>query len=207
MCITAQRPDRIHRAAIIDPGRRSFLAAVSAAALAVVVPARASGPVSRAAAVTVERRGDDFLVAAHAQVAASLAQTWATLSDYDRLADFIPDVSRSRTIARAGASATVAQQASATFGPFRQDFTIVLAVEERPFESIRAEAIEGDFRRFDARYDIAALDPVRTRIDYRARLEPRAAVPPLLGVAVMRALVRRQFEAMVVEIARRAARD
>jgi hypothetical protein len=46
---------------------------------------------------------------------------------------------------------------------------------------------------------------LRTRIQYRATLEPNAAVPPLVGLAVMRSLIRRQFEAMLGEIERRAA--
>ena len=36
-------------------------------------------------------------------------------------------------------------------------------------------------------------------IDYAAQLEPVAGIPPLIGVALMRSLIRRQFEAMVIE--------
>ena len=49
--------------------------------------------------------------------------------------------------------------------------------------------VQGDFRKFDSRYDVVALAPTRTRIDYRATLDPTVPVPPLFGIAVMRSLV------------------
>jgi len=185
--------------------RRLLLAAAAAAAGGRVVPACASTGNRAAVDVTLERRADEFIVVASAVVGASCEQAWATLSDYDHLADFIPDVLSSHTVVRTGARVVVAQRARAKFWPFRQDFALVMEVRERTNESIRAQAIEGDFRRFEARYDLARLDASRTRIEYQATLQPVAAVPPLVGVAVLRALIRRQFEAMVAEIVRRAA--
>jgi len=179
--------------------RRFLLGAAALAASASIAPARAT------TLVDVERRGDEVHVEAHAEVDAALAQTWSTLADYDRLAEFIPDMLSSRTLTRTGATAVIEQKAQATFGPFHRRFRLVLAVEEAAGESIRAVAVDGDFRRFDARYDLVAIDVRRTRIDYRAALQPSAGVPPLIGVAVMRSLIRRQFEAMLGEIGRRAA--
>src|SRR2546430_11730226 len=100
-------------------------------------------------------------------------------------------MSLSRTHERAGPTAVVEQRARATFGPFSQTFKLVLAVEEEPGQSIRAVAVDGDFRRFDARYQLTVVDALRTRIDYEATLEPQAPVPPLVGLPVMRALIRR----------------
>ncbi|HUL68369.1 MAG TPA: SRPBCC family protein [Burkholderiaceae bacterium] len=179
--------------------RRFLLGAAALAASASIAPARAT------TLVDVERQGDEVHVEAHAEVDAALAQTWSTLADYDRLAEFIPDMLSSRTLTRTGATAVIEQKAQATFGPFHRRFRLVLAVEEAAGESIRAVAVDGDFRRFDARYDLVAIDVRRTRIDYRAALQPSAGVPPLIGVAVMRSLIRRQFEAMLGEIGRRAA--
>jgi ribosome-associated toxin RatA of RatAB toxin-antitoxin module len=188
--------------------RRVLLGAAGLATTLWITPARAVAvqtPVAAASHVKVERHGSEIRVEARAEVDAAVGQTWSTLADYDRFADFIPDLASSRTITRTGATAVVEQQALATFGPFRQRFKLVLGVEEEPGASIRAVALQGDFRRFDARYDVAAIETLRTRIEYRAVLEPNAAVPPLIGLAVMRSLIRRQFEAMLGEIGRRAA--
>lgn len=154
--------------------------------------------------VTVERHGSDILVEAYAEFDAAIGLAWSTLVDYDRLTDFIPDISVSRTLARSGTSALVEQKGRATFGPFGQQFAFLLEVDEQPERAIHAVAVQGDFRRFDARYEILSLASRRTRVEYRAALQPHAPVPPLVGLAVMRAMIRRQFEAMIGEIVRRA---
>ena len=191
---------------LLQHSRRRFLLAGAALAGATLVrPATAAPRSAEDLRVSVERNGDAILVRAQAEAGATLAQAYATLVDYDRLADFIPDVAASRTVSRTGSSALVEQRGRATFGPFRQTFSLVLTVEEDPGVAIRAAAAGGDFRRFDATYELAAIDARTTRIDYHAVVEPTAGVPPLVGVAIMRSLIRRQFEAMIGEIDRRGA--
>jgi ribosome-associated toxin RatA of RatAB toxin-antitoxin module len=179
--------------------RRLFLlGAASVGAVALAAPAWAVE--SAESTVSVERRGDDIVVQAHADVRAALEMTWSTLADYDHLAEFIPGMAVSRTLSREGASAMVEQKAVAAFGPFRQNLSLLLAVEETPNESITASIVKGDFRRFDSRYDVVSLEPQRTRITYHATLDPSVPVPPSL-----RRQIRKQFEALVAEVARRGA--
>lgn len=188
--------------------RRRFLAG-AAALSATALAAPAWGAASRQAAtgagtsVTVERADQTIHVRALAEVSASRAQTFATLADYDRLADFIPGLASSRTVSRDGLSALIEQHGRASFGPFEQRFTVMLAVEEERDAAIRASLAGGDFRRFEAAYEIQPVDAATTRVEYRAALEPTAAIPPLFGLAVMRGMIRSQFEAMIAEIARR----
>ena len=191
------------RSVRIDLPRRTLL--LGAGALAVggwIAPALAKA--APMAEVSVERHGREILVEAHAEVGTTPDATWSTLVDYDRFSEFIPDMSLSRTVSRNGPIAVVEQKGRVSFGPFGQHFSLLLQVEEEPGASIRSVGLQGDFRRFEARYDLASIAPARTRIDYRATLEPTMAVPPLVGLPVMRAAIRRQFEAMVGEIARRA---
>jgi len=193
----SNKPDRI------DPSRRNLLLGASAlAAGAWICPVLAKAPLE--AEVSVERHGSEILVGAHAEVGATLDATWSTLADYDRLSEFIPDLSLSRTVSRSGTTAVVEQKGRASFGPFGQQFAMLLGVEEEPGNSIHSVALQGDFRRFEAQYDLVSIAPARTRIDYRATLEPAMPVPPLLGLPVVRVMIRRQFEAMVAEITRRA---
>lgn len=193
----------------VDIRRRRLLAGAAAlAGAAVVQPARSMPrPRSNLAgpSLDVERRGRDILVHAWAEMEASAELAFATLVDYDRLADFIPNIALSRTVARDGSRALIEQRGRAGFGPFGQQFTLMLAIDEEPFAAIRASAVGGDFRRFDASYQLTEIDATTTRLVYRATLEPNAIVPPLVGLSIMRALVRRQFEAMVSEITRRGA--
>jgi ribosome-associated toxin RatA of RatAB toxin-antitoxin module len=187
-------------------GRRHFLIRAAALSATAAVAPAAHAALAPTTSVTVEQRGGEILVDAHAEVHAALDTTWLTLADYDRLADFIPGMAQSRTVSRTGAAVLVEQKAVATFGPFSQTLSLLLAVDEAPNQSISASIIRGDFRRFDSRYDVVALDAERTRVDYRATLDPTVPVPPLFGVAVMRSQIRKQFEALVAEIDRRGAR-
>ncbi len=189
--------------------RRRFLAGAVALSGSALVPAAWATPGPRTAApassISVDRRGDTIHVEAHATVAAPNTLTFATLADYDHLADFIPSLASSRTVARVGLKAVVEQRGRASFGPFEQRFTVTLAIEEQQDASIRASLAGGDFRRFEAVYEIEAIDAANTRVAYRADLEPTAPIPPLVGLPVMRGLIRSQFEALMAEIARRGA--
>jgi len=202
----AKTPQAGNDQQLLQHSRRRFLFAGAALAGATLVrPASAAPRSADDLRLSVERSGDAIFVSAQAEAGATIAQAFATLVDYDRLADFIPDVAASRTVARTGSSALVEQRGRATFGPFHQTFSLMLAVEEIPGVAIRAAAAGGDFRRFDATYELAAIDARTTRIDYHAVVEPTAGVPPLVGVAIMRSVIRRQFEAMIGEIDRRGA--
>jgi ribosome-associated toxin RatA of RatAB toxin-antitoxin module len=155
--------------------------------------------------VQVERHGDRIWVHAESEVDADRTTIWSTLSDYDHLAQFIPDMSSSRTISRNGSEVVVEQKGSAGFGPIRQRFSVLLAVREALPESISLSGVSGDFKYFDARYDIVPLAPHRSRIVYEATMIPGTSVPSVVGLPVMRSLINAQFGALVQEVLRRAA--
>jgi carbon monoxide dehydrogenase subunit G len=154
--------------------------------------------------VSVQQHGDEILVHAQSEVDADRATIWATLSDYDHLAQFIPGMSSSRTISRTGAEAIVEQKGIATFGPIRRRFTVLLAVREGPAGSIRMSRVGGDFKLYDARYDILPLTPHHSRIVYEATIVPGIPLPSLLSLPVMRSMITSQFDALVDEMLRRA---
>ena len=142
--------------------------------------------------------------APRADIDADDAIIWSTLSDYDRLAAFIPGMSASRTVARNGVEAVVEQKGYIAVGPFRRNFAVLLAMNERQNQSITASAIGGDFRCFESRYRIEPLAPHRSRIVYQATLVPAIALPPIVGSTVMRFVIGAQFQALLDEIERRA---
>jgi carbon monoxide dehydrogenase subunit G len=154
--------------------------------------------------INVEEKGDEFLVCAQSEVDTDRATIWSTLSDYDHLAGFIPGMSSSRTVSRSGAEAVVEQQGSFGIGPFRQRFTVLLAVREEMNQSISTFGIGGDFRCFKSRYEIVSLSSQRARIVYRATLVPGMAVPPVVGLFAVRSMIGTQFDALLKEIRRRA---
>lgn len=153
----------------------------------------------------VEQRGDRIVVHAQSDVAADRATVWATLSDYDNLARFIPDMSSSHMIARNGSVALVEQRGVARIGPVRRSFSVLLQVSEHADDSMSLSGVGGDFMLFDARYEIASLTPDRSRIVYDATIVPLVSMPPLVSVPAMRAVISRQIGALVQEMSRRAS--
>lgn len=176
--------------------RLLLLAAVLASAVARAAPA----------AVTVQRIDSALHVHASATLQADARTVWNTLVGYEQLADFIPDMASSRTLRRDGDTAVVQQRGRAGLGPFKQDFSLTLAVQETPLRSVTAQAMAGDFSRFESSYQLHSGDDGSTRLDYSALIEPRSGIPPLVGVPVMTWAIRRQFNALVAEIERRGAR-
>jgi carbon monoxide dehydrogenase subunit G len=156
------------------------------------------------AEIYVEEKGDEFLICAQSAVDADRATIWSTLTDYDHLAGFIPGMSSSRTVSRNGADAIVEQKGSAGLGPFRQGFTVLLAVREELNQSISASGIGGDFRGFQSRYEIVPIGSHRARIVYQATLVPGMFVPPVVGLLEIRSMIGAQFNALLEEIQRRA---
>ena len=132
-------------------------------ALPLVAPA-ATAP----ATLSVRQSGDEIVVVATAEVAADEATTWDVLTGYDRLPDFIPDMSASRTLEREGSNALVLQSGRAGFGPFKQDFSLTLAVHEVRQQEVTARAVAGDFTRFESSYRLRTDGIGHTRIEYSA---------------------------------------
>jgi carbon monoxide dehydrogenase subunit G len=153
--------------------------------------------------VRVEQHGDRFVVHAQSEVDADKATIWSTLSDYDHLAQFIPDISSSRTISRNGAEAVVEQKGSASIGPMHRTFTLRFTVREQLAESISLSGAGDDFELFDARYDIVSLTPHRSRIVYEATIVPRLPVPSFLSLLALRSMISSQCRAVIQEVLRR----
>jgi ribosome-associated toxin RatA of RatAB toxin-antitoxin module len=153
----------------------------------------------------LDREGEGFAIAAQGDLAAARATVWQTLTDYEALQRFVPGMRESRVIERRGANSVVVRQVgSARFGPFSEAFDVTFAVDEHEADRIDAVAIAGDFIEFRSHYELRQLDAQRTRLSYRARLRPRRDPPPLIGAVVMESVARGQFEALLLEIERRA---
>ena len=154
--------------------------------------------------VRVDRQGNQVRVHAQTDIEVDRTTIWATLSDYDHLAQFIPNMSSSRTVSRDGPNVLVEQKGTAGFGPIRRSFAVLFAVTEHLDEWISMSEIVGDFSRFDARYEIVPLAKGRSRVVYDATIVPWTSTPPLIADAVMRLMIGNQFDALTHEMARRA---
>jgi carbon monoxide dehydrogenase subunit G len=163
--------------------------------------ARAAEEVS----VAATRRDDALEVVCWAMLDAPPDLIWQTLTDYDRLAEFIPGMRRSRLIERHGAVAVIEQSGDAGFLFLSFPLDVTLASTERPPHALEVKLLKGDLKRLDGAYRIEPQPDGRIRLTWSGIVEAQS-MPPLLGELVMRANIADQFRGMVREIERRDAR-
>jgi ribosome-associated toxin RatA of RatAB toxin-antitoxin module len=167
----------------------------------------ALAPAARAAeelSVEATRHEGALRVLCRAVLEAPAELVWQTLTDYDRLAEFIPGMRRSRVIERHGPVALVEQSGEARFLMFKFPIEVTLASVERPPHEIEATLVKGNLQRLQGTYRIAPQRGARIALTWTGIVVP-AEMPPLLGEIVMRGNIEEQFRGMVREIERREA--
>jgi ribosome-associated toxin RatA of RatAB toxin-antitoxin module len=152
--------------------------------------------------VNVTRNGEAFEIEASAELAGTVARTWKVLTDYDRLAEFIPDMETSRVVSRNGNESVVEQKGKARVLFFSFPIELRLAVVERPYERVVSRAVAGNFREMRGTYSLEAGQG-RILLRYTGRMMPDFFVPPLIGTLALKLNVEASFRAMVDEIERR----
>jgi ribosome-associated toxin RatA of RatAB toxin-antitoxin module len=177
--------------------------ALSLAAL-LALPLAAGGARADEISIETQRRDDALEVVCSALLEAPADLVWQTLTDYDRLAEFIPGMQRSRVTARNGPLATVEQLGAARFLFFSIPLEVTFATTERPPYVIEAKMIKGNLKRLEGVYRIEPQAGGRVRVSWHGLVEAES-MPPLLGELIMRSAIEDQFRGMVREIERRDA--
>lgn len=154
--------------------------------------------------VQARRNGDLIDVSAVAIVNASMAVVWGTLTDYERLPEFIPGLETSRIIARKGSSVTVAQTGQARFLFLTLPISVTLESTERPPHIVEVRRVAGTLRHLQGRYEATPMAAKQVQLRWIGRVSPEADLPPLIGTTLARLSIQDQFEGMVREIERRA---
>jgi len=214
-------------AAPLRPAARSFSQGVLVALMSLMIASDALAQSDAAGGATarieVSLDGEIYSVRASAQLVADQRVVWEALTDYERLREFIPGVTRARVLARAGNQLIIEQVG--VFSVFFIDLPVRvrLAVQHLPYTMVLArmdanplDAGEPTLRSFSGRYTLSAirlaqragvrldLQRAGVRLDYDAQFELTRPLPPvigpLFGIAAVRATMRAQFEAMLREI-------
>lgn len=189
------------------------------AALSVLLGLSGSSAAQPLPTVAVERDGDTFHVRARASVAVDPRIAWETITDYEHMPGFLPNVERSRIVARNGLRMIVEQQGHFPLFFFDIPVRVRLAVQQQPYERVVARSESGEvdgepqtLRSFLGTYDLAVVTVERrtgVRLEYESRFELAEPLPPIIGdlfgTAMVTKTVRKQFEAMLREMLRRQA--
>jgi carbon monoxide dehydrogenase subunit G len=152
--------------------------------------------------VEVVKQGEVYVVDAALDVAVPIAEAFAVLTDFDRMARFVPNLTESRVRSREGSRVWVEQKGVARFGLLRFPFDSVREIDLAPDESVRSRQLSGAAR--------AALSLTRfsatgasTQIRYHAEVDPGFWLPAWISRRLIEHEVRAQFDAIAAEMLRR----
>jgi ribosome-associated toxin RatA of RatAB toxin-antitoxin module len=155
--------------------------------------------------VSVEtmRRGTAVEVLCRATLSAPRELIWQTLTDYNRLSEFIPGMLKSRVLEVRGPVSVVEQLGEVRFLLFTFPIEVTVASTDRPPDVLEVQLLKGNLRRLEGGYRIEALDGGRVILHWQGLIEPESPMPPLIGELLMRTTIADQFQGMVREIERR----
>lgn len=153
--------------------------------------------------VETTRRGAAVEVRAYARVEALQATVWDTVTDYDRLAQFVPGMRSSRIVAHRNGDLVVEQHGESRFLVFTYPLDVTLLATARPPGAVDVRLLSGNLKRLDGSYRLEPAGAGWVALRWTGLIEPDA-LPPLLGELLMRAAIEAQFTGMVREIERRA---
>ncbi len=153
--------------------------------------------------INFERDGDLIKIDGHMILPYSPKLIFDVLTDYEHMHDYVPDMTSSRVLTKEENKMRVEQKGKSGVGPFKFKFEVVRDVELVPVTEIKSTLVSGNFKSMRTSTTIRP-EGDNTRLDYVADMEPDFWVPPLLGSAIMKRQVRRQFEAFTDELAKRS---
>ncbi len=154
------------------------------------------------ARVTASTGFSGIKVVAVQQVQADAKTMWTTLTDYNRLAAFIPDMVSSRIISPPGTPKQVEQIADAGLFAFVMPDHVILLMEETPSRLIRFRALSGKVLAMQGEWHISG-DAAPVTLTYRAHILPSTPLPPLVTDYFVEDEIKKHFEAVGQEAERR----
>ena len=142
-----------------------------------------------------------YEVDASGSVQAPPASVWKTLTTYERMHEFVPDLSSCRVLSRNGNEVIIEQQGMARFLFMNHAIHLVVRATETPLTSIDIALISGDMRHYEARWNLYPIPETGgTRIVFSSRLVPGFYVPGMLGTTMIRGDIERMMAAVLARI-------
>jgi carbon monoxide dehydrogenase subunit G len=152
--------------------RRQALLALSALPLG-LLPLRAprAAPLPSRARVDRSMLSGNLDILAFIDVPADPAAAWAVLTDYNKLAEFVPDMHSSRVVSKPGEPIHVYQRGKKSWLVVDMPLELVFRMDETPASRIRFRMVSGNIQGMQGEWQ---LIPVAqgVRIRYFAHMKP-----------------------------------
>ena len=145
-----------------------------------------------------------YRIASNGTVAATPAVVWRILTDYNHLADYLPNLDSTRVVSRNGDTVIVEQLGTARFLFFSRAIRLVVQVRERAPDRIDISLIDGDMKVYRASWELIPLaGATGTRLVYTATIVPKFDVPGIVGTDAVRKDIGRMMAAVLLRLDRR----
>ncbi|NNG23338.1 cyclase/dehydrase [Massilia sp. ML15P13] len=147
--------------------------------------------------------GKVYQITSSGTVAATPTVVWRILTDYNHLADYLPNMKSARVVSRNGDRVIVEQLGIARFLYFSRDIRLVVQVHERAPNRIDISMIDGDMKAYRASWELSPLaGAAGTKVVYNATIEPKFDVPGIIGLSVVRKDIARMMAAVFLRLDR-----
>ncbi|GAB2860388.1 hypothetical protein GCM10027277_31230 [Pseudoduganella ginsengisoli] len=154
--------------------------------------------------VAVNRIQQDNLhlyeVNANGAVQAPLAAVWKTLTNYEKMNEFVPDMQSCRVLSRNGNEVIIEQFGTAHFLFMSKSIHLIVRAIEQPMAAIDIALISGDMKHYESRWELQPLADGGTRVVYSGKLVPNFYVPGILGTNLIRSDIERMMGAVLARI-------
>jgi carbon monoxide dehydrogenase subunit G len=172
------------------------------ATFALMLPSHAAGT-SPIRSVHVSRSGQTYVCDAVMLAPVSPAVAWEVLTDFEHMAQWVPNVRESRVVKHDGNSVIIEQRGLAVFGLLSFPYTTRREIEMNKPLTVRSTQVEGSLRRFAS---LMALEPEGnfTRLSYHLELVPGVLAGTVVSESFLEHEIAEQFGAIIGEMARRA---
>ena len=179
--------------------RRNALAALGALTLG-AASAKDSPPTGTW--VAVMRRGEIFTIDAVIVVPVALRDAWEVLTDFDGMTSFVPNLTLSRVVSRAGDNLRVEQRGRLKWGLVDEPYEATRDVQLTPTETIRSSSVEG------ARPPEQGLTrlkevPSGTEMWHHSDLAMVSWMPDAVSQRFLERVMNARYEAIAAEMVRR----
>ncbi len=181
----------------------SLIAIVVVAASMPASPASTSG---NDVVVRVERDGATFTVSTEFTVAATADETWAVLTDFDRMAQILSNVDASKIVSRDGDLIKVAQTSHADAGLLHLSMESLRQVQLTPNRELHSRLLKGDVKSSEFTTRIIP-EGALTRVTVQGKFVASGLTGAVLSVDSVEQQTRRQYQELRDEILRRKAKQ
>lgn len=152
--------------------------------------------------VTAQKKSGEVLIDAYFSVPATQRETWAVLTDFAHMAQFVSNLQVSEVIEKSGDRMKILQKGKTAHGLLSFSFESIREVEMRPYEYIHSHTISGTMKKSEGTTRLVA-EGNDTRVTYHSESISGVWIPPLIGTTFIENEVRSQFQDMRKEILRR----